>query len=869
MALLFMILLPQIVLSLLPCNAGKPLSLSWKHVGPAGYVDISTTHKMAKGSLASSGAAQAMAPVPSSNGGTSAWLLATANGGVWKTADLLADKVHWTQRLDGQPVACTSISAMQSMGMTVLAGCGGATSSEMGYDWMVSNGGDWGGLLISHDGGDTWSMTAFPAQYYISAIVLTSATSFVVSARAHFHARDDGGVWCSSDGGATWTRTLSRPVYDLVREPKTGTLLAALPWTSDAESVQLSASGGTKADWVNAAFGISWDGRTPFYPTFAIGTGSLFVGALTVNPSMLSDTQSAIFRLDLHAISGATGGSGGTTWWERVAGTPRLDQDGMPKDRMALLSDPGDDGLLYVAGNAGALAWRVHWLNGTWEPLSGSDTADGSAPHVDCRRYFWEPVTSSLLLLSDGGAWRRDQPRVHGRGEWHSLAGDIGSMEFVSAHWDPESKRWVGGAQDNDVVFTIPHANKTDVGIGFIGGDGTLTAVDSDVSPSRLWGAVENDGFTADDNHPGDGRAATTVEEAGDSGSRHGNDAALCNAAAFGFWQGAGFVCVPLLKWFTGGQFSQFVQPWALLSTDRSQLLLYANQDPTAPLPSPSKPSYNRAGIYRIDVKYGLTSAKDIPPPTLELPTSGDVNVMLAGGVTSAGKPDPELLVLLNTTHLIYRSASTAGDAAIAHPLVDDRGHRLRFAPPVVTPWRPNAYGPGKGEFVLGPMSHDRTMSLAISPADSSLLALTGWTSLVSNSAPERVYVTADAGAHFADVTKSLRDATGTIGQWRPSALLLLPMKSKPGTTALLVGTAHGVFASFLSTGAAPSSRPVVRNTEWARLGSCDQLPLVMVAGLSHEPKDDTLLAATMGRGVYAAHGAIRELEALLARESI
>ena len=269
MALLFMIMLPQIVLSLLPCNAGKPLSLSWEHVGPAGYVDISTTHKMAKGSLASSGAAQAMAPVPSSNGGTSAWLLATANGGVWKTADLLADKVHWTQRLDGQPVACTSISAMQSMGMTVLAGCGGATSSEMGYDWMVSNGGDWGGLLISHDGGDTWSMTAFPAQYYISAIVLTSATSFVVSARAHFHARDDGGVWCSSDGGATWTRTLSRPVYDLVREPKTGTLLAALPWTSDAESVQLSASGGTKADWVNAAFGISWDGRTPFYPTFA------------------------------------------------------------------------------------------------------------------------------------------------------------------------------------------------------------------------------------------------------------------------------------------------------------------------------------------------------------------------------------------------------------------------------------------------------------------------------------------------------------------------------------------------------------------------------------------------------------------------
>ena len=67
-------------------------------------------------------------------------------------------------------------------------------------------------------------------------------------------------------------------------------------------------------------------------------------------------------------------------------------------------------------------------------------------------------------------------------------------------------------------------------------------------------------------------------------------------------------------------------------------------------------------------------------------------------------------------------------------------------------------------------------MSLAMSPADSSLLALTGWTSVVSNSAPERVYVSADAGAHFVDVTRSLRNATGTIGQWRPSVLLLLPL---------------------------------------------------------------------------------------------
>jgi hypothetical protein len=35
------------------------------------------------------------------------------------------------------------------------------------------------------------------------------------------------------------------------------------------------------------------------------------------------------------------------------------------------------------------------------------------------------------------------------------------------------------------------------------------------------------------------------------------------------------------------------------------------------------------------------------------------------------------------------------------------------------------------------------------------------------------------------------------------------------------------------------------------------------VAGLSHEPKDDTLVAASMGRGVLVVHGATKKLEAL------
>ena len=46
------------------------------------------------------------------------------------------------------------------------------------------------------------------------------------------------------------------------------------------------------------------------------------------------------------------------------------DIDGMPKDRMALLVSPADEGTLFVAGNADALVWRVDWKQGA---LAGAD----------------------------------------------------------------------------------------------------------------------------------------------------------------------------------------------------------------------------------------------------------------------------------------------------------------------------------------------------------------------------------------------------------------------------------------------------------------------------------------------------------------
>ena len=162
--------------------------------------------------MASAGAAEAAVHI---NG--TEWLLATANGGIWRTDDVTAaPEPRWTQMLDAAPVTCTSVSAMSTaVAGTVLAGCGAATSSEMGVTWDVANSGDWGGVMLSRDGGKTWAMTGFPANYYVSSLVVVDAQTFFVGVRSHVYDQKDGGVYKSADGGATWAKVFEKPVFDL------------------------------------------------------------------------------------------------------------------------------------------------------------------------------------------------------------------------------------------------------------------------------------------------------------------------------------------------------------------------------------------------------------------------------------------------------------------------------------------------------------------------------------------------------------------------------------------------------------------------------------------------------------------------------
>ena len=141
----------------------------------------------------------------------------------------------------------------------------------MGHRWDIANSGDWAGVLISRDGGETWAHTAFPANWYISGVLVLSDDKLVVSAVSHLYDRYDGGVWVSADGGATFKRSLTKPIFDLKALETDGkvTLLAAPVWAEPAEALYASADG---ESWQPVASGIGFAGcAAPLEPAPRVG----------------------------------------------------------------------------------------------------------------------------------------------------------------------------------------------------------------------------------------------------------------------------------------------------------------------------------------------------------------------------------------------------------------------------------------------------------------------------------------------------------------------------------------------------------------------------------------------------------------------
>lgn len=789
----------------LPCAKAfsDGTAAAWRFRGPSTYTDPGD-----KLSWASATAAIAVSVPP--NGSTPVWFAGAVNGGVWRTKDgMQAAQPHWTPVTDyPQPVRCQSIGALTTgaeagIPHLVVAGCGSSTSSMMGVDWNMADTGDYGGVIISTDYGETWAMAAnFPMNANVGALsVLPGAARgefvLLVAVRSFYFDRDEGGIWRATidfrrhDAALTtiFERVFDKPVYAIAAH--SGIALAALPFTTDSSVVRSDDAG---ANWASFASGIDWGGgRVPFYPALSMTASTAFVGALTVRPlpgneRLQTNTSGAIFYRDLRSKAESA--------WQAVANTPRLDDDSMPKDRMALLADPTDPSLLYVAGNGIYTASRVRFATGEWFDLKGPD---GSEPHSDMRNFAWDPLGDRLVIVTDGGVSVRDSPHTSAR--WRSANGDMKTMEMLAASYDPVDDRWIACAQDNSCMLSPRGAHPADQAVTVVDGDGTVTAVDARASPPRLYGGVQSLGLDDDQAQRSGGAISSKVWRSG-----------------LRFVQGAKVVDVPVPTYFEPRQMPYFVQPFALNEVDPTRVLLWANSTANGS---------SVAGVYEFAVPYGVTSGDQIKKPTLLASTPEDCYVVYAGG-TINGEANAEILMALSADTLYVRTNAASAFAPKRLP--------VPYAKPITKLYD------AKGHKIHSPTSHGKTVSLAVSASDARTVAVTGWPSVLTNRGTnETIWLSRDLGDTWSNVMGNLATASGVVGLARPGGLVFVGAPGGDGSDeALLVGTINGVFMSSLT---APG--------DWKRLGRCDTLPLVLVYTMQWERTSDTLVAATMGRGVY------------------
>ena len=164
------------------------------------------------------------------------------NGGVWRSDNALALTPTWTPLTDTQPSQSIGGLALDRGNPNVIIAGTGKWSS------FFQDGGQNGLLLISQNGGASWTVVTDPlfTDQQISGVVIRGATLLV--ATRYFGV----GLARSTNGGATWTAISGAPgsglpdggLYDLVEDRQNANRLYAT-MVSEGNSETPASSGAT------------------------------------------------------------------------------------------------------------------------------------------------------------------------------------------------------------------------------------------------------------------------------------------------------------------------------------------------------------------------------------------------------------------------------------------------------------------------------------------------------------------------------------------------------------------------------------------------------------------------------------------------
>ena len=402
--------------------------------------------------------------------------IGATNGGVWKTSNATATNPDWTPLIDD--MGAMSIGAMafdRNDPEVVLVGFGR-------YSSFGRRGGDRNGLLLSTDGGATWTKLDDPLLIDMNVSGLSiDGDRLVVSGNGYTVAEAHRGVVRSMDGGATWTA-----VAEADGLPARGAVLDMVDDPSDPDrfyaSVQYSGifrsdDGGTTWSHAsandaaiqavmtnrfnnNAEMAVAHDGR--LYLAAMIGGQARYIGH--------TDDQGGTWTaMDLPQTPESDGDIEGLN--------PRFKAGAQGYIHFSIRVDPQDADVVYVGGDRqdepfpnyiGARDYTGRLFRGNaaveatgevpspqWEHLThsafiagipGGGTANNSAPHADSREMVFD-TGGDLIQVDDGGIYRRTSPGDN-TGDWFSLNGNLQVTEMHDVAYDTLANVIVSGNQD-------------------------------------------------------------------------------------------------------------------------------------------------------------------------------------------------------------------------------------------------------------------------------------------------------------------------------------------------------------------------------------------------------------------------------------
>jgi hypothetical protein len=423
------------------------LSADWVSVGPAPAINAQCEGITSpEGDNPVSGAIHAIAP-----GATDANLMyvAAVNGGVWKTTNAKAASPNWIpltdQALPSLSVSSIAISPLDPQ--VIFVGSGRVSS-------LGNTGGKQFGIGRSTNGGIAWTVVGLNlADQDIRRVIPTATLEggnqvVLVGATA--------GIFRSVDGGTTYTLVTNgipaENITDLVGDPGVPTRFYA------AANGTVYRSNDTGASW-------------------AVATGNGFTvvaGArvlLSVHNSQNNDIVYAAV-LDNGSLANVyRSPDQGANWNALGVPTPTLFPGTQGGIHGAIVADKTDPGTVYVSGDRqpdnteigggpdrfpnpnGANNYSGNIFRnvaGAWQ-LMTNNGANGSSPHADSRAMVFD-ADGNILHACDGGIYKLNDPNLASR-KWFSLNSDIKVTEAHSMAYDPLSKNFLCGTQDNGVSF--------------------------------------------------------------------------------------------------------------------------------------------------------------------------------------------------------------------------------------------------------------------------------------------------------------------------------------------------------------------------------------------------------------------------------